>query len=145
MSDGMNLLSETLKNNRYSLTKARKLTYRALQNQEPLSMARLIEQVSPTIDRASVYRTIELFEQLGIIKKLYIGWKYRIELSEKFSHHHHHISCIHCGKITTFEETKDISDALVAISRQADYHLTSHQIELTGICQHCQHKSRTPT
>lgn len=144
MSDKSDILAKTLKDNGYSITNTRKLVYRALLDQEPIPMSNLIERASATIDRASIYRTIELFEQLGIIRKLYIGWKYKIELSEKFSHHHHHITCIVCGTITAFEETKDIRETLNALSQKAHFTPVGHQIELTGICARCHTKTRTP-
>lgn len=139
------LLDTTLKARGYSVTKTREVVYLALVNQEPLSMSALADKIVPAIDRASVYRTIKLFEQLGIVQKLYIGWKYKIELSNKFSHHHHHIVCVQCGRIKAFQETKHIDSELNTIVIKAGYKPVSHQIELSGICKSCQEKNAIKT
>lgn len=144
MSDKIDALTATLKKHGYSVTMPRRTVYLALINQEPISIKNLQQRVAPSIDRATVYRTIELFEKLDIVQKLYIGWKYKIELSHTFSHHHHHIVCLSCGKITPFKETAVVSSDLDTVARKAGYKPVGHQIELTGICDYCHKNSRTP-
>jgi len=33
-----------------------------------------------------------------------IGWKYKLELSNAFQHHHHHLTCLQCGGVTPLPE-----------------------------------------
>ena len=58
------------------------------------------------VDRASVYRAVRLFEQLGIVQRLNTGWKYKIELTDKFAEHHHHLTCLQCGKTIAMGESE---------------------------------------
>src|SRR5437868_15049766 len=91
------LIEQALKHHRVSLTKPRKQIYDVLSHSEPLTMQELISLV-PDLDKTTVYRTVALFEQIGIVQRLQIGFKYKIELSNEYQDHHHHITCIQCGQ-----------------------------------------------
>lgn len=121
----------------YSATTARKLVFSSLINKEPLAINEIIAELS-AIDRASVYRTIALFEQLGIVQRIQSGWKRKIELSDIFHSHHHHLTCTQCGKIVVLHEEARIETAIKSISNRHEFLPTSHQIEIAGICRTCQ-------
>ena len=102
-------------------------------------MRNLVERLAH-IDRASVYRTVELFERLGIAQRLYTGWKYKIELTDKFTAHHHHLTCTSCGKTIAMGE-HELETFIEQIARRHGLTPTAHQIEVQGICRECQSKS----
>lgn len=89
------------------------------------------------LDRASLYRTVALFERLGVVRRVYIGWKYKVELSDVFTHHHHHLSCRACGKIIAITEETEVEAFIGAISRRHGFRAAAHQLEITGICPGC--------
>lgn len=89
------------------------------------------------IDRASLYRTIDLFERLGIVQRIYIGWKYKIELSDIFTHHHHHISCLGCGKVVAITEENEIESLIHDLAARHGFSAQTHQLEIRGYCQQC--------
>ena len=60
-------LKALLKKNGSSLTKPRKTVFDLLLNQKPQSMQVLASRAKGRVDRATVYRTIDLFERLGIV------------------------------------------------------------------------------
>ena len=91
-------LRALLKKNGSSLTKPRKVVFDLLLNQKPQSLQVIIGRAKDRVDRATVYRTMELFEKLGVVNRLNIGWKYKYELSDIFLEHHHHFYCSNCGK-----------------------------------------------
>jgi Fur family ferric uptake transcriptional regulator len=91
----------------------------------------------PEIDRASVYRTVALFERLGILHRLQIGWKYKLELTDAFSHHHHHLTCIRCGRIISFDESDELKSELSRIAKSNNFEMQGHQLEIQGLCQEC--------
>lgn len=132
-------LATILRKNSYSLTAPRQAVFIALENTEPLTMHELIERTSD-VDRATVYRVIDLFQQLGIVKRLQIGWKYKLELSDDFNPHHHHLSCTVCGKTTPIHEDKQIEQLIHQLGQTHDFKITDHQLEIQGICQQCQLK-----
>lgn len=129
-------LSKSLKDNGYSFTAARRTVFAALQGHEPQTMQEIVA-ASPGIDRASVYRIIALFEQLGIVQRLQIGWKYKLELTDPFSHHHHHFSCNRCGRVTELPEDHQLEARLWKLAKTNGLVVQDHQLELRGLCQSC--------
>lgn len=99
-------------------------------------MSELVKRCA-NIDRASVYRSIALFEEIGIAHRLYAGWKYRIELSERFDHHHHHATCTECGTSVILEEDPAFEAAIQQLANHYRFSVASHQVELVGICAVC--------
>jgi Fur family transcriptional regulator, ferric uptake regulator len=124
-----------LKANQCSVTKARLTVFNSLVGQEPLSMHQLVEQARG-IDRASVYRTVELFESLGILQRLNTGWKYKLELSDKFSDHHHHLTCTQCGRTTSMNES-ELEQLITNLAATHHFKPSAHQIEIQGLCRNC--------
>jgi Fe2+ or Zn2+ uptake regulation protein len=130
-------IATTLKNHGYSITKPRKMVFLALLDKEPQSMGELTSALNGVIDRASTYRTVALFESLGIIERLSFGWKHKFELSDSFVTHHHHATCIRCNKIVPFEESNVIKQALKKQAEAIGFLETGHQLEVRGICSAC--------
>ncbi len=137
MRHDISLLQQRLKQHGYSVTDARKAVFLALVDKEPQSISDLTRTTNGKVNRASLYRIIELFETLGIIERLQIGWKYKLELSNDFSLHHHHMTCIRCGRVSAFEESDIISFELKQLASEHGFTETGHQLELRGICASC--------
>ncbi len=129
-------IRQYLKDRGQSLTKSRLAVFNALRGHEPQTMQQLIA-ACPDIDRASVYRTIDLFEKLGIVQRLQIGWKYKLELSDAFSRHHHHMTCLRCNRITSFDETQELEQQLRWIAGHNRFKIQAHQLEIQGLCARC--------
>jgi Fe2+ or Zn2+ uptake regulation protein len=125
-----------LKNSGNSVTKVRIAVFQSLQNKEPQTMTQIVSSL-PTIDRASVYRCIALFEELHVVQRLNIGWKYKLELTDQFHYHHHHITCKICGQTKPLEESSELEDTVRNLATGHGYTSLSHQIEITGICKQC--------
>lgn len=141
MDAPLNHLKHTLKRAGYSLTHPREAVFMALQNQEPLTIGELVAACSG-INRASIYRTLDLFEKLGVVHRLQIGWKYKVELSEPFHYHHHHLSCQSCGRIIPFEEDEAFQNSLSLIAATHSFDMVGHQLEIQGICDKCSARSK---
>jgi Fur family transcriptional regulator, ferric uptake regulator len=78
-----------------------------------------------------------LFERLGIVQRLQIGLKYKLELSAAFSHHHHHLSCTRCGAIIPFEEDPALEKRLALLATAKNFQPIDHQLEIRGFCSNC--------
>lgn len=129
-------LAEILKERGYSITGQRKLVLEALYGKEPMTMHELIGEIEGKMDRASVYRTITLFEQLGIVQRLNYGWKYKVELTDIFEEHHHHMTCVKCHKVIPISE-KEMEDFIKKLADKNGFNVTTHQIEIQGLCKNC--------
>lgn len=88
-------------------------------------------------DQATVYRNIKIFEKLGIINRLRLGWHSRLELSDIFHHHHHHFTCLRCGEIIILKENQALEQEIAKISNQLNFQASDHQIEIRGYCKKC--------
>jgi len=130
-------LKAILKSEGASLTKPRRAVFDLLFNQEPQTMQVLAQRAQDKVDRATVYRTIDLFERLGIARRLNIGWKYKIELSDVFSGHHHHLSCTNCGRIIDLPDTPMLETMIDTVAAKTGFAPRGHQLEIYGLCANC--------
>lgn len=136
-SNEITKFEEILSNNDLKVTMARKATFKLLLSDEPQSMNQLIKKGSGTVDRVSIYRNIDLFEKLGIVKRLNIGWKYKLELTDKFLSHHHHLICMKCEKVIDIEDEQHINHFINEVSKKSSFSPLRHQFEIEGYCSSC--------
>src|SRR5882762_5558424 len=127
MSSARDALKELLKDNGQSVTQARLQVFDALLSQEPMTMHDLVARAGQ-VDRASVYRAVDLFERLGIVQRLNTGWKYKLELSDKFAEHHHHLTCTNCGRTIPMNEHQ-LEQHITELAAAHHFAPTAHQIE----------------
>lgn len=137
-------IATALKKSGHSVTKSRQAVFNALTDTGPITMAQLVNKVRAHADRASVYRTVELFEKLGIVNRLQIGWKYKLELSDLFTEHHHHATCLQCGTILSLDEDEMLEQGISQLAQSAGFQLTAHSLEIRGICKTCQAHTKNP-
>lgn len=120
-----------------STTKPRLAVYEALQHHKSLTMGELVATCDG-VDRASVYRVVDVFERLGIVVRIPNGWKYLLELGEAFNEHHHHATCNQCGGSISLPEDSELEKRLREMASRRKFSMTAHQIELIGTCEACQ-------
>ena len=145
MEDSLQILQDILKRHGYSTTRPRRLIFELLYNQEPQSMRAIYQRTNGALDRASLYRIIRIFEETGIVQRVYVGWKYKIELTDIFLHHHHHISCISCHKLIAIQEDAEIEKLIDELARKHQVVATTHQLEVQGYCIDCQRTMQPAT
>jgi Fur family ferric uptake transcriptional regulator len=136
-TDDLVQFRKMLADNSYQVTKAREATFKLLVSPEPQSMNEILEKAEGSVDRVSVYRNINVFEKIGLVHRIYIGWKYKLELSDKFVRHHHHLSCLKCGKVIDIEDEKHIDDFIHEIANKFGFQPHRHQFEVDGYCGDC--------
>jgi Fur family ferric uptake transcriptional regulator len=91
------------------------------------------------ISRATVYRTLALFEECGIIKKALKDEDISYYEVNTINEHHDHLICVECGEIIEFYSEK-IEKIQKEIYSTHNYVPTSHQLVLKGICEKCRKK-----
>ena len=114
------------------LTDQRKLVAQVLsESQNHPDVDELHKQVSkldPKISIATVYRTVKLFEESGILAKHdFKGNKARYEQTS--GEHHDHLIDINTGKITEFIN-EDIEKLQKKVAEKLGYKLVDHRLEL---------------
>ncbi|MGO3701698.1 MAG: Fur family transcriptional regulator [Candidatus Saccharimonadales bacterium] len=120
-----------------SVTKTRLALFHTLQQMNKPAKTGEIAKQTPSVNRTSVYRTLELFAELGITTTIVRGWTPLVELAEPFKAHHHHIVCRNCG-VSQSIESETLEDVLAVVAKRHGYTLEQHTVELTGLCSACQ-------
>lgn len=128
-------IKSVLKQQGFTATKTRMAVFQAILASQPATMSQLISAL-PLVDRATIYRSVELFVDLGIAKKVYTGFKYRVELGDSFQEHHHHLSCIRCGTVIDVH-TPEIEYAIEQTAANNGFRPIRHDLEITGYCSSC--------
>lgn len=96
----------------------------------------LVKQRDSRIGYATVYRTLKMLAESGLVHELHFGDGFaRYELAAG-SAHHDHLICTHCGTIVEFEEPA-IEDLQDRIAARYDFTIAAHRHELYGICRKC--------
>ncbi len=94
--------------------------------------------------RSTIYRNLVTLERKGIVKSSLIKWIRRYELGDELMPHHHHITCLICGKVNDFDSSK-LEQQLESASKDAGYMLRAHSVELRGICSDCSDEPQPST
>jgi len=129
----MEHFEKTMQDSNHHATLPRKHIFALLSDADvPMGISDLTSELR-TIDRATVYRTMELFAELGITKKVWFGNRTKYELSDDFQEHHHHLVCEQCGLITKIG-SKDLEKTLRKLTRKVGYKHLRHQVEIIGLC-----------
>lgn len=110
-------------------------------NDEHLSTEEIYGEVKkkyPEIGLATVYRTVQLFEEMGIVDRLnFDDGCSRFELaSEDSVHHHHHLICETCNRV--YEVENDLLSEIEAeIERVYQFKIHDHNLMFYGKCKNC--------
>ena len=92
--------------------------------------ARTVER-DPRISIATVYRTVKLFEEAGILEKLEFGdGRARYEDAER--EHHDHLIDMHSGEVIEFVDP-EIEALQEKIAQKLGYRLIGHRLKLYGV------------
>jgi Fur family ferric uptake transcriptional regulator len=87
-----------------------------------------VNKLDPKISIATVYRTVKLFEEAGVVAKHdFKGNKARYEQAPH--DHHDHLIDINTGEITEFVD-EDIEKLQKKVAEKLGYKLVDHRLEL---------------
>lgn len=102
------------------------------------SLLTLARERDPNINRATVYRTIELFKKLGVIDELDLmhlnGEKHYYEVRTRQDHLH--LACFGCGTIVEFA-TPVFEQLKQEIAVENDFEVRVIRFEAGGFCSSC--------
>jgi Fur family ferric uptake transcriptional regulator len=93
------------------------------------------------ISRATIYRTLELLVDSGIVGKVRIGEAgYRYERL-RAGDHHDHLICDQCGRVIEFFEPR-IEALQDVVAERYGFVLLSHSHQMRGICRSCRPRAK---
>jgi Fur family ferric uptake transcriptional regulator len=108
---------------------------------QPLSATEIFDQLHQekvSIDLVTVYRTLNVLKELGLVVHLDLHQEglLRYELKEGRKHHHH-IRCQMCGHIVDLLLCP-LKKVTKLIEQQTQFIVDEHTLEFTGLCPECQ-------
>lgn len=136
MNRELKLFMRALKHNGFSATKPRIALFKTLQSHNALTIQDLVDSLS-NYDQSTIYRSIDLFEKMGIVTRIRLGQVSRLELSDVFHHHHHHFSCLKCKKVYILPEDLVLEQEIARLSFKRKFKAIDHQLEIRGFCRDC--------
>jgi Fur family ferric uptake transcriptional regulator len=114
-----------------------------------MSIDELVEKLSgksekKRVDWTTIYRTVLSFKEAGLVQDVMLEdgvtrYEFLCEAPDN-AHHHHHVRCRKCGKISPIEvcEIRKIERAIEALG----YTELSHRLEFSGLCRACRAASK---
>ena len=95
------------------------------------------ESISP----ATVYRSLKLFKELGLIEERRLG-RVRCYYEMKHSVDHQHMICQGCGRVMEFK-TPLVQELVDMIQRDHDFKVTKAELCLEGYCEQCREETNS--
>ncbi|HSM58811.1 MAG TPA: Fur family transcriptional regulator [Candidatus Sulfomarinibacteraceae bacterium] len=139
MNNQVDKLSNAIKKNGHRLTQARKAILQALAysggHVSADDLVDIVHQDTPGVGRMTVYRTLDLLLELGLIRPIYqgTGAAHYVIMDEG---HHHHLICSQCDRVFEFDDCA-VQDLMKAIADRFDFEIQGHLLEFYGLCPNC--------
>ena len=140
MSEQFVALSQALQEKGYRLTAARQAIFHTLINCgghiTADNLAAQVREETPGVGRMTVYRTLELLSELGLIRPVYqgTGAAHYVLMDDG---HHHHLVCSVCHTVIEFDDCA-LGEIERLINDRFGFQVQSHLLELYGRCPDCQ-------
>lgn len=123
---------------------------RALEHATPDAICCHVQRIAPTINITTVYRTLDLLSDLGLVRHTHLG--HGAPVYSTHDHEHLHLVCHRCG--TVVEGPRELLDDVATETRERwGFELDAAHVALTGTCSTCvrdhtddppHHEERTP-
>ncbi|MBP1996346.1 ferric iron uptake transcriptional regulator [Paenibacillus eucommiae] len=143
ITEQIDIITRKLKVKGLKLTRQREITLHVLLENEKDHLSAedvfmLVKGKFPDIGLATVYRTLELLNELHIVEKVNFGdGVARFDLrDDDHEHMHHHLICSHCGSV---KEIKDdwLSELEKRLELEYGFEVTDHRLDFMGTPRNC--------
>ena len=128
-------LMAVLESHGYRSTAPRRAIVRLLEQKQGGFTAEEISDELPSVGRATVYRTIKLFLEAGVICKLTLLEGAHLYLLCGVGHHHHSV-CVECGEVEELRAAA-VERLIRAVSADIRGEIVEHRLELYVNCGAC--------
>ena len=143
----MNTLRKKIREHKFKFTTQRQIILQAFLDSKENHMCaediyEVVREGNPDIGLATVYRSLELFTTLELLKKLDFGdGRSRYELNDhNLAHSHHHLICLNCGKVIEFTYNL-LDDIKQKIKKDNGSGIVDYQLKFYGYCADCEKKN----
>ncbi len=123
----------------YRLTPQRMMILSAIENSDDhISAEEIYAQVVakyPHVNISTVYRTLELLKQLGLVTETDLGGG-RVRYHPADKGHHHHLVCTECGAIIDLDESL-LASLESTLLREYKFSADLRHLAIFGRCANC--------
>lgn len=88
------------------------------------------------VSRATVYRTLDILHEIGVVNKATLGHKHNHYENMVGRKHHDHLVCLQCDKVIEFVD-EDIEEKQVEVCKKLGFVMKRHNLQIFGYCSHC--------
>jgi Fur family peroxide stress response transcriptional regulator len=131
-------IKDLLRERGYRVTPQRLAIYDAVWNAGSHPTAsevyELAEQRDPTMSKATVYKALQLFTELGLVRE--IGFRDDSTRYDPDTEFHINLVCTSCGKIEDYH-CVDFDDIAPNLKGDTGFEAQSHHFEIYGLCVRC--------
>ncbi|MQA07801.1 MAG: transcriptional repressor [Pseudonocardiaceae bacterium] len=107
---------------------------RRLGHSTPEEICQDVQQTAPTVNITTVYRTLDLLEQIGVVRHTHLGHGAPTYSADE--HQHVHLVCHHCGQVS--EVACELLDGVAGTLRaEHGFELDATHLALSGRCTDC--------
>jgi len=128
----------------HRITEPRQAVMTVLQRTErPLRPQEILEHgtaLHTNLGLVTIYRTLELFEQLGLVRRVHRGEGCHGYLPISPGHRHV-LVCQACGRAVEFVGSDDLDTLIARVEAETDFQVTDHLLQLFGHCSDCRQVS----
>lgn len=96
----------------------------------------------PYVNLATIYRTLELFKDLGLLTVIDVGEK-SVQYELLSAEPHHHLICEHCGLVADLDDSLMLS-VRERLANEFGFQARVEHVAIFGHCQNCRHDSPHP-
>jgi Fur family ferric uptake transcriptional regulator len=93
-----------------------------------------VEGATPRPDRATVYRTLELLTEIGLLTPLQLEGDAAVY--HRTDHHHGHLVCVSCGAIVEIP-ARTLTGLGDTVARQTGFRIDPERVAIPGSCARC--------
>jgi len=101
-------------------------------------LCRLAKEKEPRISLSTVYRSLRLFKELGLVEeRRFADEHHRYETKGKTEHHH--LICLGCGRVVEFEHPLT-AKMKADVGRECGFDVVGADVRLEGYCERCRRR-----
>ncbi|MER5394508.1 transcriptional repressor [Saccharopolyspora oryzae] len=107
---------------------------RGLGHATPEQVCREVQGTASTVNITTVYRALDLLEELGLVRHTHLGHGAPTYSAEE--HEHVHLACHRCGEIDEVP-TETLDELAEQLRREHGFELDATHLALSGTCRKC--------
>jgi Fur family ferric uptake transcriptional regulator len=132
--------AQTLRAHGHKLTAQRLAILMVIhEGDEPMTPAEVLERgcrIYPKLGLTTVYRTLELLNELGVVRRVHLGKGCHAYARVK-ERGGHHLVCQSCHRVVDFP-CFGLRELIAELRRRTGFAVEDHLLELVGVCPTCQ-------